>query len=70
MKEIYRGYEIEVTRDIHLGDEDHLFMSIFRVSDGYCIEETYCGPDAIEDMIRCMKERVDAEIKEHGSHEP
>lgn len=65
MKEEYRGYEVEVTRDIHLGDEDHLFFSIIRLSDGYCVEESYTGPDAIEDVIRHIKKRVDAAISEN-----
>ena len=70
MKITYRGYDISVTREQCLGGWIQLYISIFRVSDGYCVEETFSdGEDTISDMMRYMKERVDAEIKEHGEGE-
>ena len=70
MKEIYKGYEIEVTREKCLGGWDQLFMSIYRISDGYCVEDTFSdGDDTEKEMMGYMKERLDTELEEHGEGE-
>ena len=70
MKIQYKGYDIEVVRHQCLGGWSQLYMSIFRISDGYCVEDTYCETDdTVREMIKHMKARLDAEIEEHGEGE-
>lgn len=63
MRKIYRGHEIDVRHERSLGGDMLLYISIFRVSDGYCCEDTFStGDDTIPEMMRYMRERIDAEL--------
>ena len=65
MKSIYRGHEIEVTRDRCLGGWQQMYYSIFRVSDGYeCLSGFEDSAETVRDKMKQLKERVDAELKE------
>jgi hypothetical protein len=62
---IYRGHEIEVEREKCLGGYKRLHYSIYRVSDGYCVEESSDdSAEKVRDMVEYMKKRLDAEIEE------
>lgn len=66
MKAIYRGHEIEVVRERCLGGWPMLYVSIFRIADGYeC--ESFCedSGETVRDMVGHMKKRIDAELREN-----
>lgn len=63
MKVVYRGHEIEVTREKCLGGWSELYTSVFRLSDGLeCICAVEDSAEKIVDQIRYMKERIDEEL--------
>lgn len=63
MRKIYRGHEINVRRERSLGGDMLLYISIFRIHDDYCCEDTFStGDDTIPEMMRYMQERIDAEL--------
>ena len=65
MRQVYRGHEIDVRRERSLGGDMLLYMTIIRESDGYICEDTFSsGADTVRDMMRYMRERVDAELAE------
>lgn len=65
MKQTYRGHEISVTRERCLGGWDMLYYSVYRLSDGYCCVENFEDSDErVPDMVRHMRERIDAELAE------
>jgi hypothetical protein len=67
---IYRGHEIEVKREKCLAGYLLLYYSIYRLSDGYCVEESFeDSAEKVWDMISYMKERLDAEIEEGSTYE-
>jgi hypothetical protein len=70
MKEDYRGYEIEVTREESLGGWDNTYFNAYRISDGL---EVICnfseGEDTLEDWMGWMKDRVDQFIETKGASE-
>lgn len=65
MKTNYRGYEIEVKREKCLGGWPMLYVSIFRIDDGY-EAESFCTEDEtpVREYIKYMKGRVDNELAE------
>ena len=66
MKVVYRGYEIDVRRERSVGGEKLLYFTIIRLSDGYICEASYStGSDSVRQMVKCMKELIDAELLEH-----
>ncbi|HZJ99495.1 MAG TPA: hypothetical protein VFC79_05795 [Tissierellaceae bacterium] len=63
MKVVYRGHEIEVTREKCLGGWSELYTSVFRLSDGLeCICSVEDSAEKIVDQVRYMKERIDEEL--------
>lgn len=63
MKATHRGHEITVKREQCLAGNPRLYVSIFRLSDGYeCTSFSEDSDEKIADMMRYMKERVDAEL--------
>lgn len=64
MKVEYRGHEIEVTREYPIfGRDKILFYSVFRKEDGYeCTSGFSEGRDSIRDMVKYLKQRVNAEL--------
>lgn len=68
MKVSYRGYEINVSRELAMGGWDNLYYSIFRESDQHeCVAKFTTGSDKVRDYVRYMKERIDAE---HATADP
>lgn len=65
MKSTYRGHEITVTREKCLGGWAMLYFSIFRVSDGYCCEDSFEDSDhTVRELHGHLKARVDNELAE------
>ena len=65
MKVEYKGYDIEVNREDCLGGWKNLYYSIYRKSDGFeCVCDFTEGEDTVDDYIKYMKERIDAELLE------
>lgn len=65
MKVTHRGHTIEVKHERSLGGDILLYLVIFRDSDGFlCVDEPYFGAETAREMVRYMKERVDAELQE------
>lgn len=63
MKVVYRGHEIEVTREKCLGGWSELYTSVFRLSDGLeCVCAVEDSAEKIVDQVRYMKERIDEEL--------
>jgi hypothetical protein len=63
VKVIYRGHEIDVRREKCLGGWTQLYVSIFRLSDMYeCTSFFEDSAETVRDMVKYMKERVDAEL--------
>jgi hypothetical protein len=64
MKATYRGFEISVTREKCLAGYDLLYFDIYRINDGYCLEESFSDESTpVREFMRYMKERVDAELQ-------
>jgi hypothetical protein len=64
MKVFYKGYEITVTKDKCLGGWTQTDYSVFRTADGYeCTSGFEDTSDSVRDVIKSLKERVDAELK-------
>lgn len=62
LKEEYRGYECEVSREMCLGGWPMLYFSIFRISDGYeCLTSFEDSAETLEDKMKQLKERIDSE---------
>lgn len=65
MRAIYRGYEIIVTREECLAGYSLLYISVFRLSDGFeCVADVEDSGETVRSMIKYMKQRIDAELKE------
>ena len=65
MRVNYKGYEIEVFRDMCLGGWEQLYYSIFREEDGFeCVTGFVGGEEKVRDMVKYLKERVDNEEKD------
>jgi len=63
MKVVYRGHEIEVTREKCLGGWSELYTSVFRLSDGLeCVCAVEDSEEKVVDQVRYMKERIDEEL--------
>lgn len=63
MKVVYRGHEIEVTREKCLGGWSELYTSVFRLSDGLeCVCAVEDSAEKVVDQVRYMKERIDEEL--------
>lgn len=63
LKEVYRGHEIELSREKCLGGWDQLYYSIFRVSDGYeCTSGFTSDESNLRTYMGYMRKRVDAEL--------
>jgi len=65
MRVNYRGHEINVERGRSMGGPVYLYYSIFRESDGFeCDSGFVDSAETIREMIKYLKERVDAELLE------
>lgn len=65
MKKIYKGYELEVTREDNAVADGVIFWSIMRIEDGYeCASGFSYDSDTVWTWIKTLKERVDNEHKE------
>jgi hypothetical protein len=65
MKAHHRGYEINVTREKCLGGWSMLYYSILRESDGWVVVESFeDSGHTVRELVRYMKERIDAELAE------
>lgn len=65
MKLIYKGHEIEVTRDRSMAGYSMLFYSVFRQSDGYeCTSGFSEGDETVRGFTGILRERIDAELAE------
>jgi hypothetical protein len=65
VKTKYRGYTIDVKREICLGGWDMLYYSIFRDSDNFeCTSGCENSGETVRNMTKYMKERIDAELQE------
>ena len=63
MKVVYRGHEIEVTREKCLCGWSELYTSVFRLYDGLeCVCAVEDSAEKIVDQVRYMKERIDEEL--------
>ena len=61
----YKGYEIEVKREMSMGGDEFLYFTITRESDGYLCEGDFTDEEAtVREFIGYMKERIDNEHKE------
>lgn len=64
MKTVYKGHEINIQRGENLGGWSMLYVSIFRLSDGF-----ECTSFGTEDTtptakyVEYMKHRIDEELK-------
>lgn len=58
MKAVYRGCDIEATRDRALGGWSEVYWSAFRKSDGYGINSGF-GGGSVREMFTQMKRDVD-----------
>ncbi len=64
-KEVYKGHEINVTREPCNAGHELLYYSILRVSDGYeCDTDFQDCSETVEEFMQILKDRVDAELKE------
>lgn len=60
MKSIYRGFEIEVTREKCLAGYPMIYYSIFRLSDGWELTSGfYDTADTVRSFLKDMKATVD-----------
>lgn len=60
MKSIYRGFEIEVTREKCLAGYPMIYYSIFRISDGWELTSGfYDTEDTVRSFLKDMKATVD-----------
>ena len=67
MREIYKGYEIDATRD---SKEGNLYYSVFREEDGLEVVCDFTSGDESEaEYVEYMKARVDEFIKTEGASE-
>jgi hypothetical protein len=65
MKTIYKGHEIEATREKSLGDDERIFLTITRLADDYLVEDISLDPETyVREVIKNAKVRVDNEIRE------
>ena len=63
MQTIYRGHEINLSRERCMGGWDMLYYSIYRQSDGYeCASGFTEDESPLRTYMKYMKERVDAEL--------
>jgi hypothetical protein len=64
LKVIYKGFEIDVKRDLTIGGWENIYYSAYRISDGWCLEESFTGGyDKVSDYIGNMKELVDSYLE-------
>jgi hypothetical protein len=74
MKISYRGYEIDVRREICLAGYPLLYWSIFREADGLeCAAGYEDSAETVREMLKNLRSRVDGELAEEdpwglGSH--
>ena len=62
---LYRGHTITVTRERSMGGDVLLYLAIVRDADSYlCMEAPYSGSETVREMVRYMKQRVDAELRD------
>lgn len=66
MKTNYRGHTIVAERDVSMMGEDMIYFYIVRDSDKFIVEDsmTYGEGTTVREVVKGLKERVDAEIKE------
>lgn len=70
MKINYKGFEIEAYRAESMGAGEHLYYSVFRVSDGLEVTSGYSeGEDTPEEYIQILKETVEDCIKNPQDYE-
>lgn len=63
MKLVYKGFNIDVTREKCLAGYALVYYSVFRKSDGYEVTSGYSDTsDTVRDFIGFMKTRVDVFI--------
>ena len=60
MKVTYKGFIIDVKRDWAIGGWENIYYSAYRISDGWCLEESFTNSaEMVKDLIEEMKELVD-----------
>lgn len=70
MKIKYNGYEVDVKREDCLGGWSQLYYSVYRLSDGLCVIDSFeDSEETVRDMMGYMKGRVDDFIKSKGASE-
>lgn len=67
---IYKGFEIDVSREPSLGGDILLYYSIFRESDGWCLEDSFSsGEDNVLSFTNYLKAHVDDYIQNPGDYD-
>lgn len=63
--EIYRGFEITVSREESLVGYELLYYSIFRVSDGFeCVSNFTSDDSPLDVFTGYLRDVIDVELKE------
>ncbi len=68
MKKVYKGYEIEVKREMCLGGWSQLYFTIYRIADGQEMECSFeDSAETVREKVKHMVARID---NEHAEDDP